>query len=86
MITIPSQDVKRRGLGVVDELLAREPVHVIKNNRPKYVILFEEQYQTMLEDLAMARIEASEADLQAGRIRKGSVEDLLDELDEPESE
>jgi PHD/YefM family antitoxin component YafN of YafNO toxin-antitoxin module len=86
MITIPAQDVKRRGIGVVDELLAREPVHVIKNNRPKYVILFEEEYQTMLEDLALARVEASEADLQAGRIRKGSAEDLLHELDESEPE
>ena len=86
MITIPSQEVKRRGIGVVDELLAREPVHVIKNNQPKYVILFEEQYQTMLEDLTLARIEASEADLQAGRIRKGSAEDVLNELDKPESE
>ncbi len=84
MITIPAQDVKRRGIGVVDELLAHEPVHIVKNNRPKYVVLFEEDYQVMLEDLALARIETSEADLQAGRVRKGSATELMKELDAPE--
>jgi len=86
MITLPAQDVKRRGIGAVDELLAREPVHIVKNNRPMYVVLFEEDYQMMLEDLASARIESSEADLKAGRIRTGSAADLMKELDEAETE
>ncbi|MDF7826037.1 type II toxin-antitoxin system Phd/YefM family antitoxin [Pontiellaceae bacterium B12227] len=84
MITIPAQDIKRRGIGAVDEFIANEPVHIIKNNQPKYVILQEEDYQMMMEDLALARIEASEADLQAGRIRKGSAAELMKELDEAE--
>lgn len=83
MITMPAQDVKRRGIGAVDKLLEKEPVHIIKNNRPMYVVLFEEDYQAMIEDLALARIEASEADLAAGRIRNGSAADLLKELNEP---
>ena len=86
MITIPAQDVKRRGIGVVDELIAREPVHIVKNNQPMYVVLRETDYQAMMEDLALARIDASEADLRAGRTRKGSVADLMKELDEPESD
>jgi PHD/YefM family antitoxin component YafN of YafNO toxin-antitoxin module len=86
MVTIPAQDVKRRGIGAVDELLAREPVHIVKNNRPMYVVLREEDYQIMMEDLALARIEASDADLQVGRIRKGSTADLMKELDHPEPE
>ena len=65
MITMPAQDVKRRGIGAVDKLLAREPVHIIKNNRPMYVVLREEDYQTMMEDLALARIEARESELRA---------------------
>jgi PHD/YefM family antitoxin component YafN of YafNO toxin-antitoxin module len=84
MITIPAQDIKRRGIGAVDSLIANEPVHIIKNNLPQYVVLREEDYQVMMEDLALARIEASEADLQAGRIRKGSASDLLKEINEPE--
>ena len=86
MITMPAQDVKRRGIGAMDELLAHEPVHIVKNNRPMYVVLREEDYQTMLEDLALARIEASEADVSASRVRKGSVADLMKELDEAEME
>jgi PHD/YefM family antitoxin component YafN of YafNO toxin-antitoxin module len=84
MTTLPAQDVKRRGIGAVDKLLEKEPVHIIKNNRPMYVVLFEEDYQSMLEDLEMARIEASGADLTAGRIRRGSASDLMKELDVPE--
>lgn len=84
MITIPAQDIKRRGIGAVDEFIANEPVHIVKNNRPKYVVLQEEDYQTMMEDLALARIESSEADIQTGRIHKGSSADLMKELDEPE--
>ena len=85
MITIPAQDVKRRGIGVVDELLEREPVHIVKNNHPTYVVLREEDYQTMMEDLALARIEASEADVSAGRVHRGSAADLMRELSESET-
>jgi PHD/YefM family antitoxin component YafN of YafNO toxin-antitoxin module len=81
MSTIAAQDVKRRGISAVDELIARAPVHIIKNNRPMYVVLREEDYQSMMEDLALARIEASDADVAAGRIRRGSAADLLKELD-----
>jgi PHD/YefM family antitoxin component YafN of YafNO toxin-antitoxin module len=84
MITIPAQDVKRRGIGAVDELLTHEPVHIVKNNRPMYVVLLEEDYQVMMEDLMLTRIEASEADVSAGRIRRGSAADLMKELDAPE--
>jgi len=86
MITLPAQDVKRRGIGAVDSLLAREPVHIVKNNRPTYVVLFEEDYQTMMEDLTLARLESSEADRRAGRTRKGSSADLIKELDVAETE
>ena len=86
MIMIPAQDIKRRGIGVVDEFVAQEPVHIVKNNQPMYVVMSEENYQVMMEDLALARIEASEADLTAGRMRKGSVAELMKELGESESD
>jgi PHD/YefM family antitoxin component YafN of YafNO toxin-antitoxin module len=84
MITMPAQDIKRRGISAVDKLLAQEPVHIVKNNRPMYVVLSEKDYQAMLEDLALARIEASEADVREGRIHKGSASDLMGELDASE--
>ena len=86
MITMPAQDVKRRGIGAVDKLIAKEPVHIVKNNRPMYVVLREEDYQTMMEDLTLARIESSEADISASRIRKGNTAELMQELDEAETE
>jgi PHD/YefM family antitoxin component YafN of YafNO toxin-antitoxin module len=86
MIMIPAQDIKRRGISAVDEFIAQEPVHIVKNNRPMYVVMSEEDYQVMMGDLALARIEASEADLKAGRVYKGSAVELMKELDEPESD
>lgn len=85
MITLPAQEVKRRGIGAVDELIIHEPVHIIKNNRPMYVVLLEEDYQAMTDDLALARIEASEADVREGRLRSGSVADLMEELNKTET-
>ena len=85
MTTIPAQDIKRRGIGALDKLLEREPVHIVKNSQPHYVVMREDDYQTMMEDLALARIEASEADLAGGRVERGSAADLLNALDESES-
>jgi PHD/YefM family antitoxin component YafN of YafNO toxin-antitoxin module len=44
MNTIPAQEIKRCGISAVDELLKNGPVHIIKNNRPQYVVLTEEAY------------------------------------------
>ncbi|MES2682618.1 MAG: type II toxin-antitoxin system Phd/YefM family antitoxin [Pseudomonadota bacterium] len=47
MNAIPAQDIKRRGMSAVDALLAKGPVHVIRNNRPRYVILTEDDYSKL---------------------------------------
>jgi len=49
MNTIPAQEIKRRGISAVDELLEKGPVHVISQNRPRYVVMEEERYQAMRE-------------------------------------
>ncbi len=49
MNSIPAQDIKRRGISALDELLKQGPVHVIKNNRPSYVVLSEEDYARILQ-------------------------------------
>ncbi|MFA9462532.1 type II toxin-antitoxin system Phd/YefM family antitoxin [Thiohalorhabdus methylotrophus] len=48
--TIPAQEIKRRGISAVDEALRAGPVHVVSRNRPRYVILSEEQYQELVRD------------------------------------
>lgn len=86
MNTVPAQHIKRRGISAVDEALAQGPVHVIKNNRPQYVVMTEQSYQELLEaqqEAALARIKASLEDARAGRItRHESVEALMRHLDD----
>lgn len=80
MKMIAAQEVKRRGIAAVDELLAEGPVQIVKNNRPRYVVISEKEYETLMSDLAEARLAASEADLKAGRVHRGSSATLMAEL------
>ncbi len=84
MNTIPAQEIKRRGISVVDDLIAKGDVHVIRNNKPQYVVLSEARYQALLEaqdEAYTARVLASLADIKAGRAHRGSATELLKELD-----
>ena len=80
MNAIATQEIKRRGIGAVDELLDTGPVYIIKNNSPFYVVMGERDYAGLLDELATARIALSEADAAAGRVRKGSATKLMSEL------
>ncbi len=85
MNVVPAQEIKRRGIAAVDAALAQGPVHIIKNNRPQYVVLTEERYNELLEaqeEAALARIKVSLEDARAGRVtRHDSVEALMQRLD-----
>ena len=80
MNMIASQEIQRRGMVAVDRLLNQGPVRIVKNNQPRYVVMRESDFTAMEDDLAEARLAASEADLKAGRTRKGTVAELLAEL------
>ncbi len=83
MKSVAAQDIKRRGIGAVDEALKEGPVHVIKNNRPQYVVVSEERYQELVEaedEAYIARVKASLEDVKAGRIKRGTAKDLIKEL------
>ncbi len=80
MNMIAAQEIKRRGIASLEPLLDGGPVHVIRNNQPRYVVLREAEFEVLMSDLAEARLAASEADLKAGRVRKGSAKDLMAEL------
>ncbi|MBK1629345.1 hypothetical protein CKO31_01065 [Thiohalocapsa halophila] len=47
MKTIPAQEIKRRGISAVDELLQDGPIAVIKQNRPRYVVMSVEGYRRL---------------------------------------
>jgi PHD/YefM family antitoxin component YafN of YafNO toxin-antitoxin module len=85
MNVVPAQEIKRRGIAAVDEALVKGPVHIIRNNRPQYVVLTEERFRELIEsqeEAALARIKASLEDAKAGRVaRHDSVETLMQHLD-----
>lgn len=77
MSTIPVQEIKRRGMAVVDEALADGPVHLVKSNRAQYVVMSEQDYRELMNDLTEARLAASEADLRDGRVQRGDAKRLM---------
>ncbi|HZR98020.1 MAG TPA: prevent-host-death protein [Chloroflexota bacterium] len=82
MRTIPAREIKRRGISAVDEALKEGPVHVIKNDQPRYVVLDEAQYQELIEaqeEAYVARVKAALADVEAGRVRRVTAQALIDE-------
>ncbi len=84
MQTIPAREIKRRGIGAIDDLVKEGPVHVIKDDRPTYVIMDEAHYQELVEaqeETYRARLQASLDDLQAGRIRRSTAQEIIDEFD-----
>ena len=88
MNSIPAQEIKRRGIVAVDDLLPNGDVHVIRNNKPQYVVLTEERYEALMEEANegyLARVKESLEDLKAGRVKKFSTaDDLLRALESDE--
>lgn len=67
----------------MDELIAKGDLHVIRNNKPQYVVLSEERYQELIlaeQEAYCARVRASLDDLTSGRIKRGTADDLIKEL------
>lgn len=85
MNTVPAQELKRRGLAALDDLIVNGDVHLIRNNRPEYVVLTEARYQELVaeaEEAYVARVKASLEDMKAGRVRRfASAEELLQAID-----
>ena len=80
MSSIAAREIKRRGMAAVEEALREGPVTVVRDDEARYVILRTEDYQALLNDLAEARLRASEADVAAGRFRKTTTKELLAEI------
>jgi PHD/YefM family antitoxin component YafN of YafNO toxin-antitoxin module len=82
MLTIPAQEVKRRGISAINDQLQNGPVWIISNNQPKYVVMNSEMFRAMEDELSTLRVALSEADIRAGRCTRGSADQLMAELDE----
>jgi len=85
MNTIQAQEIKRRGVAALDDLIAQGDVHIIRNNQLQYVVLSEARYAELLEaqeEALVARVRASLEDLKAGRARRfTSAEELIEAMD-----
>ena len=88
MNTVPAQEIKRRGISVVDEILKDGAVYVVKNNQPQYVVVSEARYQDLItaeQEAHVARVRAALEDVKAGKVLKfTTTEDLLKALDAEE--
>ena len=82
MVAMPAQEIKRRGIGAMDASLSSGPVYVIRNNIPRYVVMFADAFKEMEENLTAARVAAAEAEFKTGRLTRGSADDLMAELAE----
>ena len=84
MRTIPAREIKRRGIGAVDEALEEGPVHVIKNDEPAYVVMSEAHYRELVDaqqEAYIARVRDGLADVDAGRVRTVTAQALIDQYD-----
>ena len=77
---LPVQEIQKQGTRALDKALESGPVSLVKNNRAAYVVMREEDYQQLMNDLTEARLAASEKDRKAGRVRRGSAAKLMREL------
>ena len=83
MRSIPAREIKRRGISAVDEALKDGPVYVIKNDQPSYVVMDEAHYRELVEaqrEAFLAGVRESLADLKAGRVRRSTAQELIDEF------
>ena len=85
MKTISSQEIKRRGISAVDEDLKNGPVHVIKNNKLKYVIMDQEKYSELVSESEASydkRLIKALDEIERGEIQAhDTINDLMDAID-----
>lgn len=80
-VTMPAQEIKRRGMSVMNEKLASGPVWVIANNTPKYVVLFADDFRRMQHEAFVSECMQSDAEYHAGLAKPTTVDDLMKEFD-----
>ena len=89
MNVVPAQEIKRRGIAAVDDLIVKGDLHVIRNNQPQYVVLSEARYQDLIvaeQEAHYARVRASLEDVKNGHVRKfKTAAELLNALDAEEA-
>ena len=78
--TMPAQEIKRRGMSVLNADLANGPVYVISNNTPKYVVMLAEDFKRMRHEAFVRQCREAMAEYRAGNYKSGTVEDLMADI------
>jgi hypothetical protein len=80
---IPAEELDRRGISMVDSLLAEGPVYITRDDHIEYVVMGRTVYEDVLEDQAeaeAARVRASMEELASGDRISMTAEELIREL------
>ena len=89
-VTFPAQEVKRRGMSVMNESLANGPVWVISNNAPKYVVMFADEFKRMRHEAFVNECLRSDAEYRAGLAKRVTpselMADIMSGIDDEETE
>ena len=84
MQTLPAQEIKRCGISAVDKALEKGPVAIIKNNIPQYIVLSQQQYETLLEEesqSSLMRLKSSLDDVKKGRVKRyKNIDKMISDL------
>ena len=81
MNSISANDLKTKGVGAIEQALAeRQEASVTVRGQAKYVVMSHEQYTHLRECELEAALAESNADLDAGRFVKESVEQHIKRL------
>ena len=79
-VTMPAQEIKRRGISVLNEKLASGPVWVISNNTPKYVVMFADEFKRMRHEAFVNECLLSEAEYRAGHFKRGTPAEIMSDI------
>lgn len=79
-MTMPAQEIKRRGISALNESLMKGPVWVVSNNEPKYVVMFAEDYRRMEHDSFVNGCLASEEEYRRGLGSRTTADELMSEI------
>ena len=79
-VTFPAQEVKRRGMSVMNESLAHGPVWVISNNAPKYGVMFADEFKRRRHEAFVNECLQSEAEYHAGHFKRGTPTEIMSDI------
>ena len=79
-MTMPAQEIKRRGMSVLNASLAHGPVWVISNNTPKYVVMLADEFKRMRHEAFVNECLQSETEYRAGHFKRGTPAEIMSDI------